>query len=297
MSTAPTFPVVFPSALGTLQSSANSPESIATIFAQLVAQIFGYSIIPKATAVTIGNSAGSDYAVGDGASINGLAGSLVRVASVGIGGVVTGLTLVIGGQCTAVANNLPTTTLSGSGVGLTVNVTAFLPVSILNDKTNPFWTVRVGWQQQGQPAWTINDDVCIITAYTDDDPYSRVSDEVYVANDNSTISHKMAYTQVWKMHFVNYGPNAFTNGGLIVAAMSLGWVHNFMAAENIYSVTNWKRPVYVPELKDGQWWDRADVELRFNEGVNLSIVEPSASSVGITLVKENGLHETVNVSI
>ena len=79
--------------------------------------------------------------------------------------------------------------------------------------------------------------------------------------------------------------------------MSLDWVHNALALLNIYAVTTWHRPVYAPELFAGQWWQRADVELQFNELVNENLVVPSAATVGITLLKENGLTETVNVDI
>ena len=155
----------------------------------------------------------------------------------------------------------------------------------------------MGWQQQGQPAWTITENVCIITAYTDDDPFSRISDTLLSANDSESLNQEMSYTQVWKMHFVCYGPNAFTNGVLIVAAMALDWVHDALAASNIYAITEWKRPDVLYENEDGQWWQRADVNLRFNEFVQLTLIVPAASGVGITLVKENGLSETFNVNI
>ena len=171
------------------------------------------------------------------------------------------------------------------------------PIPTANDSTNPFWTVRVGWQQQGQPAWTIAENVCIITAYTDDDPFSRISDTLLSANDAESLNQETSYTQVWKIHFVCYGPNAFTNGVLIVAAMALDWVHDALATSNIYAITEWKRPVVLYENENSQWWQRADVELRFNEFVQLNLIVPSAASVGITLLKENGLSETVNVNI
>jgi hypothetical protein len=213
----PTFPVTFPGSIGEFTCSANSPQSIAKIFQNVVAQVFGYNLAP--------------------------------------------------------------------------------PISTKSDSTNPFWTVRMGWQQQGQPAWTITENVCIITAYTDDDPFSRISDTLLSANDSESLNQEMSYTQVWKMHFVCYGPNAFTNGVLIVAAMALDWVHDALAASNIYAITEWKRPDVLYENEDGQWWQRADVNLRFNEFVQLTLIVPAASGVGITLVKENGLSETFNVNI
>jgi hypothetical protein len=214
----PTFPVTFPTTGRTLTCTANSPESIGTIFQHVVAQLFGLPIVDSE------------------------------------------------------GNLLPT----GS----------------------PVWqTVRVGWQQQGQPAWEITPNTCIITAYTDDDPYSRVSDVLYTPNDYQSINEQRGYTQAWKMRFVCYGQNAFTNGVLIVEGMTFDWVHDILAAQNIYAVTEWKRPVVTTDWFDGQWWQRADVELLFYELVLLNTTVPTGASVGITVVKENLLNETVTVNI
>ena len=171
------------------------------------------------------------------------------------------------------------------------------PVPIANNSTNPYWAVRVAWQTQGQPAYEIGEDVCIIRATADDHPFSQCRDMVYNPNDYQSLNQLMSYTQVWRMHWCHYGPNCFDRCRLLISAMSLDWVHDWLAPYSIYAVTEWHRPVYVPELFEGQWWQRADVELQFNELVIENIVVPSAASVNITLVKENGLSETVDVNI
>jgi hypothetical protein len=51
------------------------------------------------------------------------------------------------------------------------------------------------------------------------------------------------------------------------------------------------------EDRNGQWWPRADVELRFNELVNMNLIVPAAASAGIRIIKENNLTETVTVNI
>lgn len=157
--------------------------------------------------------------------------------------------------------------------------------------------VRVGWVLDGQPAWQITEDVCTITATTNDDPFTQTMDELYSGNDDVSIVQQLAYTQVWNVHFSLYGPNCFVNGAFIVSAMSLAWVHDFLQKYGIYAVPLWKRPVYVPENFEGKWWKRADVELRFNELVNLSMIVPLATSAEVVLVKENNLTEIVNNNI
>lgn len=162
----------------------------------------------------------------------------------------------------------------------------------------PCWTaVRVGWQPQGQPAWEITEDVVGLTAYTEDHPFTRVQDGYYVTNDYKSLLREMGYTQVWRIHFTVYGPNAFEHAAIIVSAFSLDWVRFNINAQNIFSVPEWKRPVVLYENFQGQWWQRADVDLKFNEQVSLSTTVPAAASVEITLVKENNLSTTVNINI
>jgi len=72
---------------------------------------------------TVGNNAGAGYAVNDTFSVAGVSGSILRVTSITTGGVVTGVGVNGLGAGATVANNLATTTLTGSGSGLTVNVT------------------------------------------------------------------------------------------------------------------------------------------------------------------------------
>ena len=79
--------------------------------------------VTPAKTVTVGNNSGTGYVVGNTFSIGGVTGSLVEVATVSGGGVVTGLTLLAGGQGATVTNNIATTNVTGAGTALTVDVT------------------------------------------------------------------------------------------------------------------------------------------------------------------------------
>lgn len=158
-----------------------------------------------------------------------------------------------------------------------------------------FAAVRIGWQQEGQPSWGIGDDVCVLMATPDNDPYSRVRDSLYEPNDAESLTSAMSFTQVWTLHATLYGPNCQDHARLIVSAMSLDWVHDDLAAADIYALADWTRPTYVPEQHDGQWWKRSDLEMKFNELVNESIVVPSAAGVDVTLVKDTGLTAGIHI--
>lgn len=155
--------------------------------------------------------------------------------------------------------------------------------------------VRVSWQPEGQPSWGISDDVCIISATTVNDPFSQVSDEI-LSGDQSALVADSAFTQVWHLHFTLYGPNCFDHAQLLVSAMRLGWVSDALADSNLYAVPEWNRPLYVPELFQGQWWKRTDVDLQFNEFVSESTGIDAAAGGSILITKENGLTDTVSFS-
>jgi hypothetical protein len=150
------------------------------------------------------------------------------------------------------------------------------------EASDAFSAVRVGWQQTGQPAWEITDDVCTLLATPENDPYSQTREAQLVQNDPKSLVQNMSFTQVWKLHATIYGPNSYDHARLIVSAMALDWTHDLLAASNIYAVTEWDRPIYVPELFNGQWWQRTDLNLSFNELVSESIVIAAAASVEVT---------------
>ncbi len=185
-----------------------------------------------------------------------------------------------------------------------------------------FRAVRVSWQQQGQPGPRISENVCILRATLQNAPYSRVRDGLFrsAVPENSTaqlpgageahageqyagfradlfvgLSSQMSFTQVWNLHLTLYGPNCADRARLISSAMALDWAREALAASNLYAIPDWHRPVYAPELFQGQWWPRADLDLEFNELVNESITVPSAAGVDITLIKETGLTAEIHI--
>jgi hypothetical protein len=153
-----------------------------------------------------------------------------------------------------------------------------------------FNRVRVGWQQEGQPAWKICEDVCILRCTLENEPYAKTRDEVYEdLNSPPEFSRHMAYTQVWRLFLVFYGPNSDSHARLVLSSMVLEWVRELFNANGVYVVPDWVPPSHAPELFQGQWWDRTDLEIRFNELAEESLTVPSAAGVDVTVIKENGL--------
>ena len=165
-----------------------------------------------------------------------------------------------------------------------------------------FYSVRCGWQQEGQPAWKISEDVCIIRAVLDNADFARVRDELFFDNDEASppttdLTKQMGFTQVWTLHLTLYGPNCEDHARLILSAMTLDWVHDILAASSIYRIPASPRPTYLPENFQGQWWPRADVEIQFNEEVIETITVHSAASVDVTVVTDTGVEEEIPIAI
>jgi hypothetical protein len=159
-----------------------------------------------------------------------------------------------------------------------------------------FSSVRVGWPEQGQPAWEISEDICIIRADLEDDPYSRVRDGIWGLNNAESLTKQMGFTQVWNAHLTLYGPNCADHARLILSAMAdLDWVHDSLAGNSLYLIVGPNRPTYAPEQFQGQWWKRADLSLKFNELVTESTTVSSADGVDVTLLKENGLTTEIKI--
>lgn len=163
--------------------------------------------------------------------------------------------------------------------------------------SNAFGVVRLAWQQEGQPAPAIDKDSCTLRATLENEPFSRVRDGLYQTNDAVSLTQRMAYTQVWNLHATLYGANAAANARLLFSVMDLDWVHDTLAASNLYAIRGWEPPKLVPENFSGRWWPRADFDVRFNELVNESLTVPSAAGVDITLIKDTGLTAEIHLRV
>lgn len=171
------------------------------------------------------------------------------------------------------------------------------PWGVNSPQAQSWYAVRIGWQTQGQPAWKITEDVCILRATKDNDEYSRTREQLLEKNGPDGIYQRMSYTQVWTIHFTLYGPNADSRADRIVSSFSLDWAHDALAQNNIYSVTTWNRPQHAPENFQGQWWNRADIDLKFNECVLEYVSIPSAASVDVTLQPNVGASSSFTVKL
>jgi hypothetical protein len=161
---------------------------------------------------------------------------------------------------------------------LTAQMLGFNP---LTSSDVAYRTVRLDWPQGGQPAWGINEDVVFLRAVEDDEEYSRIRDVALATSSISTVRQTITRSRTWRVHWTFYGPHSFDNARLISDAMLLDWTHDALAASKLYVVPEFPAPIYAPELYQGQWWKRTDIEIRLNEGITATVTTPSIASAEV----------------
>lgn len=128
--------------------------------------------------------------------------------------------------------------------------------------------VRIGWQVAGQPyAQDPSVDVCVLRAVEEDNPYDKLRDRKLIVNDEETDISEEQYTRVWRVFWVLYGPNSFDHARLIRSGLLADAVHDLLANSSIFAVPEIGAPVRLPEVSNGQWWERVDLECLFYENV------------------------------
>ena len=137
---------------------------------------------------------------------------------------------------------------------------------ILKDiiKDEPERWIRKMYPRNGAPDWTVDDDIVFLNASIRDDDYGKQRDSVYRAEQGTIIRHAMR-TRVWDLAVNAYGPNSFD----IITAMQDGVflpeIKMYLAKNEVYLVPTIPPAVQSNEIFAGQWWERWNTTLTFNE--------------------------------
>lgn len=175
-------------------------------------------------------------------------------------------------------------------------IAQILGFNITSQANQAYAAVRVDWPTGSQPAWGITEDVCFVAATTENEPFARWRDELYNPNDSESLTQDMAFTQVWRVRLLFYGPNAADHAQLVLSALTFPWVRDILTAANLYMVAGPDRPTYAPELFGSQWWKRSDITgLLFNELATQSTTVSSAAGVDVTIETDTGDTEEIHI--
>ena len=124
--------------------------------------------------------------------------------------------------------------------------------------------IRWKYPTKGGPDWEIDDTIVFLNLSEMDDDYSKQNDSIYVT-ENETVIRKRGRTRVWELLCTIYGPDACDIANQIKDDVFTDSIHRMLSQSGVFLIPDMPVCRYVPELYDGQWWNRYDVTLHFNE--------------------------------
>lgn len=154
------------------------------------------------------------------------------------------------------------------------------------DKTND---VRIAWEEGGQPAANITDNVVYVECFEVDSDYNRLRNEsdIYESSPDE-FTKETQYTRQMQVNLILYGSDSFDNAQTI--RDNIFYPNNQLTLQqnHIYLVHDIPAPKRVPEYFQGLWWKRVDMSMRFNELVIKSISVPAITSIKVDIYDDNG---------
>jgi len=169
------------------------------------------------------------------------------------------------------------------------------------DLTDPtvYYQVRAGWQTMGQPAIRVDEDIVFVRCEPLDTAFSRLRNSVFSGNNpDLTQSWTDVHTRTWHSVITVYGPNSLDNARAIIAGLSdVSFVDDFLSEYNLYVNPDFEQPRRVPELFQGEWWERMDITVEFNEQVTEIFTVGTVGTVVVTTYDKNGQLTTQTITV
>jgi hypothetical protein len=155
---------------------------------------------------------------------------------------------------------------------------------------DPVSGVRISWPTDGAPAWGNQDNVIFIRVTEDDEPINKQKDEsIDNTPDGTALVQTITFNRVDKLALVIYGPDSWKNAQKIRTQMFYQSVHDLLALQGIYLVTDIAAPVRFPEVWSKKWWERVDLSIRFNEQIIDTLITPYITSGEVIVETDDGV--------
>lgn len=145
--------------------------------------------------------------------------------------------------------------------------------------------VRLAYQAPGAPDWKIDEDAIFIYISTPDDKYSNLKEQSYslIPGDELNINRQISYTRVIEVKWTIYGPHSFEYAENIKNSLYKNQIKEYYSSFGLHLITDVAQPRRFPELFNGKWWQRSDLNARFNELVVISGEVPVLDNNSILL--------------
>lgn len=155
----------------------------------------------------------------------------------------------------------------------------------------PWGTDFKNKQSDSTPTWKREEDVCFIYELPQDGSYNGLSDISYELDEQKRDFIEVdEHTDIHTVLFANYGPNAYERARDIRDGFKRERIREYLKRHHFFVVPPIAAIKRVPELVNGQWWNRVDVTVVFNEYVRREEAIKSIESVTVTAmaVTNNG---------
>lgn len=157
--------------------------------------------------------------------------------------------------------------------------------------------VRVQWPKAGAPFNDVDDDVCYLKCVPVGDPYGKIRDRQNVVDDATHLQENWSYTRAWKITWCFYGPNSTDQARALYSAMYQDYFTDALATAQLFPVTDFNEPVRVPELIDGQWFERVDFSAEMYEFIAEQINRQTVLSVETIVQDKSGVIADVTTTV
>ena len=148
--------------------------------------------------------------------------------------------------------------------------------------------VRVAWQVQGQPFQDVTTDICYVFLTERGGDYDRMRSEVRGKQSGTTIPLVQYYTRIWECRWMFYGPNSFDHARLVRSSIFTDYFRWQLQPFSLYAVAPFDAPARIPEVVNGQWFDRSDMRGLLYEQVAETRSVNSVASVPVVVNDSGG---------
>ena len=147
--------------------------------------------------------------------------------------------------------------------------------------------VRIEWPIEGAPGPKITDDIIYLRCVEVDSPINKQREfRHYQASPDFIQS--IGFSKTMEVSYICYGPSSYDNADYLRTAIFFQDIHDLLAQNSVYLVPDIAEPKRVPELFENRWWQRADLQMRFNALVVRERAAHYIESVEVTVSTAEG---------
>lgn len=154
--------------------------------------------------------------------------------------------------------------------------------------------IRRSWQTEGAPDWRITDNVLFIQVHEEaGDDITQLFDRYLEEKEEDFVEHA-AFTRVIRLNIIGYGDAAYFYMQKIRHGLYSGVKE--LRKEKIYLIPEPDSIQSVPELFQGRWWPRADMDIKFNNLVTFETDVNAVKEVNVSVnLNHSGPSDVVTV--